>query len=610
VVQGNESVGGNLSVLGDLSVIGTVNFPLTPINLLVNPLLIPNGKTIFSTVQSAINSLKNKLPGGTTTITIKEGIYNEDINLNQLLFNDDRDLIFFGDSRNIVGLGFVQNLNFNPLNILSLGGGVTSNAQISIIQNVGQSTITITNIGVGGNPNFGSVVSGDTLVFRNILLPTITYDKYVVVSSLNNTITVQGNIPTTISDGSGFFIRPNVVVRSCISTTFSSFYGIAFEPLVNQVGFILDGPQQVYFKNCSVQSGTIGISIEKSGSIVNRNSINQTSSVFTLFGQTSIGLNVAFGCDVEIDSFTILADTSRPLLQPVGCINIESDSQCLINNANLSSGSIHPCLNARGNSSIISTTTVNCVQLQGSNVAAPLLLGAINANTSFWTSINLSNLNITGSPTVGINLFGGPNMVVNNLRFNSKNTSSIIAISTNLGSGFGLSSLVEMNLINGIGFRCTNQSRMIVNNVLSSAVNIAGSSILYRLSNNSRANICQCPNNTISPNSIFLQTDLGPVSDIVIGSIGFVPPPPNITGWGTFINLLSKASVSALFSGSVSVTRFCNITANSNVYSSGFSVNTPVASVLNKVSSLIFDNITQVVFPPPIVDITSTFTVV
>jgi hypothetical protein len=153
----------------------------------------------FSTIQTAIDSLKQYRITGNCRIDVDAGTYDEAVVFSDLLIDAGATLTLRGDTRVLAGLSYVDGADCNQAGLTNGGSGACA------LANAGND-ITVT--GGGGNPDFDADgwVNGDTiLVYDNAGATT----EETIDSVLNNVITLTAAAPAVGNDATAICLLPN-----------------------------------------------------------------------------------------------------------------------------------------------------------------------------------------------------------------------------------------------------------------------------------------------------------------------------------------------------------------------------------------------------------------
>jgi len=165
-----------------------------------------------ATIAVALGKFEKKLLVANGKISVAAGTYSGPHTLKDILTSDSGFLTIEGDTRDIVGFGFVHGSN-PTLTPANGGSGVIT------LSNVGND---ITVARATTNPDFDAagIVSGDTVWIAGDNGIT---GVYTVSSALNNVITLTGAAPTIGGNGSVIVVIPNRRLDNLVA--FKSFNG-------------------------------------------------------------------------------------------------------------------------------------------------------------------------------------------------------------------------------------------------------------------------------------------------------------------------------------------------------------------------------------------------
>lgn len=189
-VIGNETISGNLTVGGTTTFNGgsinngnetfngsnTFNGPVVfnnattnnaPPVITVNRTAVPNGYTIFNTIQAAITSLDSKRIVD-TQINVAPDTYPESINISSILSSDASKLNIRGDMRDIVGCG-INHGSFWNVGGAGPVGGIAATGEAVLAGTSGVNTLSVTGALGATPPDFVAalVVAGDRVLIRH-----------------------------------------------------------------------------------------------------------------------------------------------------------------------------------------------------------------------------------------------------------------------------------------------------------------------------------------------------------------------------------------------------------------------------------------------------------
>lgn len=303
----NENV--TNSTIANLNVTGTIKLPLAPPVVTVNPNLTPNGITIFSKIQDALDFLSTQQfspegvvvnIAGTLSNPPFTGVYQENIVITQQDSSDATTFKLIGDSRPIVGVGIANNSFWNATATPSVpvGGGKNSVAVLQAI--AGTNTITLTNSGIAPsiNPDFtapGGVVPGDTVVLRSdsgifnpYTVTAVAPTQLTVIPAIVNTV---GATATTL--GGAMVVAPNVTIAPTAGTVITQESQVTLQGLniipaadANGIDSLQDSVTQI--QNVFVNGGAVGILSTSAAQSDDPTAFiySNSSFGFTLFNQT------------------------------------------------------------------------------------------------------------------------------------------------------------------------------------------------------------------------------------------------------------------------------------------------------------------------------------
>lgn len=155
------------------------------------------------------------------------------------------DLLIRGDTRPIVGVGFVHNSDPDTSGYANTGSGLITLSTSGLV-------LTVTR--AGGNPDFGAAgaVNGDELIISD---NNGSWVKRTVDSVSGNQIMATSNFSTMNANGAGFAIVPNRKISSALSILNQNgrikFQGFEFEQNVT-VGGELTPKGNLELENCTL----------------------------------------------------------------------------------------------------------------------------------------------------------------------------------------------------------------------------------------------------------------------------------------------------------------------------------------------------------------------
>lgn len=255
-----------------------------PLTIIVDPLLPPNGKTVFNTIQGAIDSLGDQ-PIFDTTIQIAKGTYAENLVLQSILNSDFSKLKIQGDLRNIAGCGIAHDSFWNIQAVTGpVGGGNNSKAVLS----TGINTLTVT-ASAGTNPDFvaAMVVPGDQVVIRD---NAGGFNFYTVAVVAPQTLTFTTNIVAPANAlGAAMCVVPNVAIQPAAGTVinqaaYATFLGLFLNVPTGQVGLNAISESITFVTNSLIYGGNFGI--VASGAQVQ----SPTRFGFSVFNSNTVGV--------------------------------------------------------------------------------------------------------------------------------------------------------------------------------------------------------------------------------------------------------------------------------------------------------------------------------
>jgi len=567
-----------------------------------------NDKTFFS-IESALEYVKKTGICNQTIIHISQGYYGEDIVVQDLCTCEDTQLTLLGDERDIVAVNFTQETSWNPLNsnVFGLGGGSGSISLFFVETNTytGTSTISV-NVNDGYEvPNFNAlgIICGDILVYRDTSNSNnITYNSYRVISTMNNTITIQGIINRLVGQGTSFYIRPNVSIKSAIIFNSLTMRGINFCPHSENVGIYVYGNILFNVHNISVYGGMIGVHLDNESYIPYHEDEIYTATL-TLYQFSETGLLVDNFSGMATGIISILSDIPNS----IGFYS-ERTKSFLINNLLISSYTNHMNIGSFVNLEI--TDTLTMISLHKTNA-----LSLDNSNSS---NLYIDKLTILGDSNKGI-LMNGHNNTVNIATVftyiaTTNNTLNVAEVGNNsvlIINGIINISLDVIGTINVFSLYKGSKLYVQSSNVNSSenSIIIGRQSTLFSIESGSSGYVS--PYSTILDSGInsrvFAQVSESSqivVSDIVEGSSSI----STVTGWSFFIrlNLQSTGTITTNIVNSKynpitlsNIPTFFVIDGNSNMYVDSVTFVGSLTASVSRSSKLIFNNISYTV-PPSI----------
>lgn len=211
----------------------------------------------YSTIQSAIDSLKGHLVIGSVTIAVDAGTYSENLT-SRYIEGNNSDFVLQGDTRAVAGAGYVQGATnrYNPIDSnFGAAGAVTLSASGSVI------TVAV----AGGNPNFTNLglVQNDHILACNT---SGTVSDLTISSVSTNTITVFNGAPAMggSTGASSIVFCPDRIIAgqagAAALSVYSSVgvYGFWFKPDASQNGITVSFNNSAWIKNIVVQGGQNG----------------------------------------------------------------------------------------------------------------------------------------------------------------------------------------------------------------------------------------------------------------------------------------------------------------------------------------------------------------
>jgi hypothetical protein len=253
----------------------------------------------YATIQEAINYFVGKIVSGTCIIEVDAGVYAESLTFASILVMPGSVLWLKGDTRDLTGLTYTDNL-YGANSEARTNGGKTD-AACALANATTNITVTVT----GGDPSFDSDGwgSGDTvLVLPNTKVPA----EYTISSTSGKTITLTETAPTIGQQGTAICLCPNRVLIVDSGTAIeiqiqgvkiTGFYVIS----AASTGYLVSLSSPI----ASLELGNIVIYKSQVG-IYTIGLLSQIGGCISIWGTASYGIYAYIGAEASINYLSLV----------------------------------------------------------------------------------------------------------------------------------------------------------------------------------------------------------------------------------------------------------------------------------------------------------------